>query len=146
MFVFLLVEALANGMAACAPSNTSGETVTDLVRAVREEDVKVHINVEDGVRVSFRVLALRGMCNFCFIHRNRTLLNGRRFSSQTLKQRTSWRARTLRHSVVAPGFVLHRIRSLCVCAGQKEGDRRIFPVLDGRPVRPALGAVAHAKR
>ena len=53
MFVFLLVEALANGMAASAPSNTSGETVTDLVRAVREEDVKVHINVEDGVRVSF---------------------------------------------------------------------------------------------
>ena len=52
-------------MAACASSNTKGETVTDLVRAVRDEEVKVHINVEEGVRVSFRVLALRGMCNVC---------------------------------------------------------------------------------
>ena len=40
--------------------------MTDLVRAVREEDIKVHINVEEGVRVSCRLLALHVMGHFAF--------------------------------------------------------------------------------
>ena len=35
---------MAQGVAAAAP-NTNGEAVTDLVRAVREEDFKVHIDL-----------------------------------------------------------------------------------------------------
>ena len=45
------VQAMAGGAASVAATGDKAETVTDLVRAVREEEFKVHTNVEEAVRV-----------------------------------------------------------------------------------------------
>jgi len=47
--------------------------VTDLVRAVREEDIKVHINVEEGVRVSCRLLASNAYVMFSMTSQKQNL-------------------------------------------------------------------------
>ena len=49
--ITIVSQAIAGGVAAVASNNSQGDTVTDLVRAVRDEDIKVHINVEESVRV-----------------------------------------------------------------------------------------------
>ena len=49
--ITVVSQAIAGGVATIASNNSQGDTVTDLVRAVRDEDIKVHINVEECVRV-----------------------------------------------------------------------------------------------
>ena len=49
--ITVVSQAIAGGVANIASNNSQGDTVTDLVFAVRDEDIKVHINVEESVRV-----------------------------------------------------------------------------------------------
>ena len=46
-------EALATNVAALPAGNDKAESVTDLVRAVRDEELRVHINVEEAVKACF---------------------------------------------------------------------------------------------
>lgn len=43
-------EALAGTAASLPAGNGQAESVTDLVRAVRDEELRVHINVEEAVK------------------------------------------------------------------------------------------------
>ena len=69
---YIALQAIAGGAASVASTGERGDTVTDLVRAVRDEDIKVHINIEDAVHVSRLAELGRGLRDFALCAENHT--------------------------------------------------------------------------
>jgi len=94
-----IIQAIAGACGTVNSAGSSGETVTDLVRAVRDEDIRVHINVQESVRAShhqYACLRLRVcVCSLLFCRRLRSCI-GLPASSQVRKPRTTWQATTPR--------------------------------------------------
>ena len=48
--ICVITQAIAGAVGTVNGAGSSGETVTDLVKAVRDEDIRVHVNVQESVR------------------------------------------------------------------------------------------------